>query len=481
MTRYLTIVSTLIFAFLPFGSSSQARDSKPGASNSVGVARDGAAIPAPRLDQAAIAAGGYSLAQLRRRGLEMFTTPFNKYDGHGDGPPGPDPTIFGQRPTTNGTWLRINGLDSQTCQECHAFVSMATIPPTLGIAGVAGIANTAFPRVTRMDIEDLDGTGIADVNGRLINPPFLYGAGGVELAGKEMTQELQGLKALAQANPGTPVPLVTKGVDFGTIMYTGSGFDLSGIEGIDDDLVVRPFGRKGSFATVRGFDVDALQFHLGMQAEELVGTGVDADGDGVVNEVLVGELSAMHIFGVTLERPQQVAGNDPSVQRGAVLFASEGCASCHMPVLETISVLLNIAYPEVDTDPTANVFRQIDLSQGSAGFTVNAAGGITVPLHSDLKRHDMGSELAETGNKPDDAFFITPRLWGISDTAPYLHDGRALTIRDAIESHAGEGQFAANNFLGLSAVEQDDLLTYLDSLRTPTNPAKGIDQPLRFY
>ena len=77
---------------------------------------------------------------------------------------------------------------------------MATIPPTLGIAGVAGIANTAFPFVTQFDLEDLDSNGIAEVNGRLINPPFLFGAGGVEQAGKEMTQDLQALKAQAQAN-----------------------------------------------------------------------------------------------------------------------------------------------------------------------------------------------------------------------------------------------------------------------------------------
>jgi CxxC motif-containing protein (DUF1111 family) len=128
-----------------------------------------------------------------------------------------------------------------------------------------------------------------------------------------------------------------------------------------------------------------------------------------------------------------------------------------------------------------NVFYGVDLSERSPGFEFNTAGGVTVALHSDLKRHDMGSELAETTNDSRDALFITPRLWGISDTAPYLHDGRALTIREAIELHGGEGQFAANNFVRLSGAEQVDLLTYLDSLRTPANPAKGIDQPIRFY
>jgi len=453
-----------------------------GPTPAAGVALDGPAIPTPRITQADITSGAFNHRQLRRRGLEMFTTPFNKYDGHGDGPAGPDPTVFGQRPTTNGTWLRVNGLDSQTCQECHAFVSTATIPPTLGIGGVAGIANTALPGVTQFDLEDLDANEIAEVNGRLINPPFLFGAGGVEQLGKEMTQDLQLLKAQAQANPGTSVPLVTKGVSFGTLTWNaGTGFDLSGVEGIDGDLVVRPFGRKGEFSSVRAFDVGALQFHLGMQAQELVGAGVDGDGDGVTDEILVGELSVMHIFGTTLERPTQVAQSAPPVVHGRMLFTSTGCASCHVPKLQTQSRYLGLAFPEVETDPTANVYYTIDLTAKAPGFDQNTWGGVTVPLHSDLKRHHMGTGLAETAGSPQDPWFITPRLWGIGDTAPYLHDGRALTIRQAIEAHGGEGQFAADGFGLLSNGDQDDLLTYLDSLRTPNDPAKGISKPVRNY
>lgn len=448
---------------------------------SIGPVLDGPAILTPRTTQADIVNGVYTLTELRRRGLEMFTTPFNQQDGHGDGPSGPNPTAFGQRPTTNGTWLRVNGLDSQTCQECHAFVSNATIPPTLGIAGVAGIANTAFPGVTQFDLEDVDANSIAEVNGRLINPPFLFGAGGVELVGKQMTVELQALKAQAQANPGSVVSLDTLGVNFGSISYDAiTGFDTSNVEGIDDDLAVRPFGRKGEFVSVRAFDIGALQFHMGMQAEELVGSGVDADGDGISNEVLIGELSAMHIFGVTLEKPNEVMRRDPNVRLGRQLFTSTGCADCHTPVFQTAEHHLDLAFPEVPTDPEANVFMDVDLGLPVPGFRRNNLGGITVAMLSDLKRHDMGPALAETTGNPDiDPFFITARLWGVSDTAPYLHDGRALTIRDAINAHGGEGQTANDNFNLLSAADQDNILTFLNSLRTPTNPAKGISDPVR--
>ena len=65
-------------------------------------------------------------------------------------------------------------------------------------------------------------------------------------------------------------------------------------------------------------------------------------------------------------------------------------------------------------------------------------GGLRVELFSDLKRHDMGPELAESFGSDLDARFITARLWGVADTAPYLHDGRAHTLRDAIMMNGGE-------------------------------------------
>lgn len=455
-------------------------ESKNGA-NSFGTGPvDGPALPQPRLSHAQLTNGSYSLKEIRRRGLEIFNTPFTHDDGHGDGPVNPlDPSMFGGRPTTNGTWLRINGLDAQTCQECHAFTSMATVPPTLGLAGVAGIANTAFPLTTMIDADDLDASGVAEVNGRLINPPFLFGSGGIELAGKEMTADLQALKAQAQANPGVPVALVTKGVSFGSITFDGVSFDTSAVEGIDDDLVVRPFGRKGEFSSIRKFDIGALQFHMGMQADEDVGFGVDADGDGIVNEVIDGELTALHVFGTNLEKPVEVGTKRNDVKAGRAIFTSAGCVMCHVPALETNTRFLDYAFPEVETDPTQNVYLSTNLTK-EARFDKNNQGGVTVPSYSDLKRHNMGPLLAETtGNPAVDPFFVTPRLWGIADTAPYLHDGRALTLRQAISMHGGEGQFAANNFLALSSSDQKNLLQFLNSLRTPSVIAAGISEIVR--
>jgi len=425
-------------------------------------------------------ADGMNINSVRNAGLAIFTTPFSKLDGMGDGPIDiGDTTSPGGRPTLqgNGTFLRINGLDSQTCLDCHSVISSATRPPTLGVGGVGTANNNAIIMPTEIDVDDLDDLdGAAGFNGRFANPPFVFGAGGVELVAMEMTMDLRAARQQALDNPGTTVPLVTKGVDFGTISATPSGdLETTNVEGVADDLVVRPFGRKGEFATVREFDTGAMQFHFGMQPVEAVGAGIDADGDGVVDEITEGDLSALSIFIAMLERPR--AGNrDRQADDGFAIFQAIGCAGCHIPELGTERETLPLRLPEIGTDPLSNVYREVNLTKPPVRFRKNSNGGIRVPLFADLKRHDMGPALAETFALVDaetNSEFTTARLWGIADSAPYLHDGRATTLTEAIEFHGGEAQSVRDSFVALSDDDKIDLLSFLRTLKTP-RPNGGV-------
>jgi len=174
----------------------------------------------------------FKLQELRTMGLSVFSTPFNKQDGLGDGPSdgsAADPIAFADRPTLqgNGTFLRVNGLDAQSCNECHVFVRHSTRPPELGIGGVGGAATNAIIMPSLLDVADssddrvrfrrghnpslpLKADGVADYNGRFANPPFLFGGGGVELLGKEMTVDLQLAVADCITDPGTWVELQTR-------------------------------------------------------------------------------------------------------------------------------------------------------------------------------------------------------------------------------------------------------------------------------
>ena len=93
-----------------------------------------------------------------------------------------------------------------------------------------------------------------------------------------------------------------------------------------------------------------------------------------------------------------------------------------------------------------------------------------VQLFSDLRRHDMGAGLATPTNQGTitPTVFLTRPLWGLADTAPYMHDGRAPTVDDAIREHGGEADAARQAYESLALEDQAALRTFLASLtRTP--------------
>lgn len=442
--------------------------------------------------------------QVRLAGMRMFTNPFTIADGYGDGdhtPPSPNDEYGPNRSNQegfrgtlqgNGTFQRINGLDAQTCLECHSVISRRKVPMTFGIGGVGGVNNTVLGAsgATEVDLKTNDKPH--NINGRVINPPFIFGAGGVELLANEMTQELN--VQLAATKPGTTATLSAKGVSFGSvtrnfdgsIAVDGNGYAV-GVAGVfdlrpvvngqpnTDFLVVAPFGRKGDNKSTRTFDIGALSFHFGMQID-----AGDPDGDGVSNEVTQGELSVLSIFVGTAQIPFQDPVNAQAKQ-GLKVMNEVGCTACHIPSMETKTTMHGFRFPEIGNKPfdPATVYYTVDLTKAPMNFKKNNHGGITVPLFADLKRHYMGPSLAEFN---DDAMFTTMRLWGVADTAPYLHDGRALTIRDAIRLHGAddtsEAHPAVSAFLAKSPADQDAVLAFLDTLRSPNGTFPNLTGPV---
>jgi CxxC motif-containing protein (DUF1111 family) len=144
--------------------------------------------------------------------------------------------------------------------------------------------------------------------------------------------------------------------------------------------------------------------------------------------------------------------------RGEAAFAQAGCAECHRGDL----VLRESTWVErSDTTDgpgvTVELLRDGDAPRGSG----------RVRLFSDLKRHDMGASLAERVDAPSGVparVFLTRPLWGLAESAPYLHDGRASTIVEAIRAHDGEARAARDAFAALPAESRIDLEIFLRSL-----------------
>jgi cytochrome c peroxidase len=89
-----------------------------------------------------------------------------------------------------------------------------------------------------------------------------------------------------------------------------------------------------------------------------------------------------------------------------------------------------------------------------------------------LGREPGGDELGRvliTSQPFDIGSFKTPSLRNVGLTAPYFHDGSAKTLADVVRFYNGGGRANINHEaeldpLSLTAAEQRDLVTFLDSL-----------------
>ena len=82
------------------------------------------------------------------------------------------------------------------------------------------------------------------------------------------------------------------------------------------------------------------------------------------------------------------------------------------------------------------------------------------PLYTDLQVHDVGTAVG-----PDEQFgplIDTPTLRFLYDSAPYLHDGAALTLLDVLTTANAEDRHGVTS--QLSAAELDDLVAFLRAL-----------------
>lgn len=94
------------------------------------------------------------------------------------------------------------------------------------------------------------------------------------------------------------------------------------------------------------------------------------------------------------------------------------------------------------------------LFEGKAGCASCHPG----PYFTDKRTHHVG---VTSPNEPN-ARYDTPSLVEAYRTAPYYHDGRAATLRDALTKHDTEGLHG--NLSQLTASEIDDLIAYVLSL-----------------
>jgi len=436
--------------------------------------------PGSHLDFDKIAAAGpAALPALIDRGRELFRAKFTTADGAGR--PKATQAIIPTKVKNgvNPPFSRTSGPDSNSCFGCHN-------DPVEGGAG-DDAANVFVSE------------GFESAQFDSIDPAFsserrtiaLMGAGLVELLAREMTADLQAIRAeaIAQAcatGKDARADLVTKGVRFGSIVAHPSGIvDLDAIDGVDPDLIVRPFSRKGVFTSLRQFTINALNIHHGMEAVERFGVRWTGSHDfaesGVPDAITAGDVSALVAFQATLA-PPTVKANLPddwrrAASEGAETFEDIGCASCHIETLPLKSLVFTdpAPYDMAGTLRTGEVKEPIRIDLGALPFARtlrrNDKGEWLIPLFSDLKRHlivdetvnALGNELQAQRFVERDVF-LTPRLWGVGSTAPYGHNGAFRMLDEIIAAHGGDARFSRDAYLALDPEKRDGVVAFLRSL-----------------
>ncbi len=233
------------------------------------------------------------------------------------------------------------------------------------------------------------------------------------------------------------------------------GDGISGRFNTDNGALGR-FGVKAQSNNVELFTRAPLMNQLGITSDPFLGsTGIvslghpraqvssnpdmpTADTDSRPDpEIARRDLGDLIAFTRFLAPPQPIA-LDAQARRGEKLFDELGCARCHVPELPTTRF------------------------------------GPIRP-YTDLLLHDLGADLADglafgmpqaAALAPPTAAgeFRTQPLWGVSLSGPFLHDGRAETLREAIELHGGEALPSRTEFLARTSAEQSDLLAFLEHL-----------------
>ena len=431
------------------------------------------------LDFDAIAAAGPSaLPSLIARGRELFKAKFTTVDGAGR-PKATQAIIPTKLKHGVNVMSRTSGPDSNSCFGCHN-------DPIEG--GSGDFVSNAFVS-EGFESAQFDNTDPSFSSER--HTIALTGAGLVELLAREMTADLQAERADAVTrarNEGSDqrVDLVSKGVRFGAIEAHADGtVDLDSLEGVDSDLIIRPFSRKGVFTSLRQFTINALNVHHGMEAAERFGvrwTGShDFDESGAPDAVTPGDVSALVAFQATLP-PPTVKSDLPDDWRaaaaeGAKQFQAVGCASCHVETLPLKSLVFTdpAPYDMAGTLRASEVKTPIAIDLSTFPFAKqlkkNDKGEWLIPLYSDLKRHlivdsevdALGDELQAQRFVERDVF-LTPRLWGVGSTAPYGHRGDFRMLDEIIAAHGGEGRFSRDAYLALDSDKRDDVVAFLRSL-----------------
>ena len=201
------------------------------------------------------------------------------------------------------------------------------------------------------------------------------------------------------------------------------------------------FGRKALVPALRDFNDGAFVIEQGITNPAAPDEGTFGDRpfpagtDPTPEPELSREATDLVDFFVRLLAPPTPQRLSREARHGSELFAGVGCDGCHVPALRT------------GDSPIAALRRR------------------EVAAYTDLLLHDMGPERADICfGLATPSEFRTEPLMGVRLMTRFLHDGRATTLEEAIELHAGEAARSRDRFRALPAEDRAAVVAFLKTL-----------------
>jgi CxxC motif-containing protein (DUF1111 family) len=238
---------------------------------------------------------------------------------------------------------------------------------------------------------------------------------------------------------------------------------IDGRVGRTADGKVGRFGWRGQVASLREFVLTACSMELGLdndghrQAPDPLDPRKQPKGNDLTRE----QCDALVSFVASLEAPRQLPPANQKeaklLDHGTKLFETTGCTACHVRNVGDVEgiysdLLLHDMGAKLEDPIPAFPRRESAGTSSTSGISAYYGGP-----------GDLFADVPARARRE----WKTPPLWGVRDSAPYLHDGRARTIEEAIALHGGEGANSAKKFADLDYVDRSHLLMFLKSLAPP--------------
>jgi CxxC motif-containing protein (DUF1111 family) len=242
------------------------------------------------------------------------------------------------------------------------------------------------------------------------------------------------------------------------------------------------FGWKAEQATLDDFVLTACAVELGLEVpgrhQGVKPEGPDYRAPGL--DLTKRECDALAAFVRDLPAPSEnqptTASEAQAIRLGQATFDRIGCAACHRPVLGRIT----------------GIYSDLMLHDTGDSLSSDGAYASQFPDSADDPRSRADASFpsgrdAFAGGPPSPTpasrrEWRTPPLWGVRDSGPYLHDGRAETLEQAIALHGGEALNTKSRYFRLTPGERTFVQSFLKSLVAPglvnSRPARRSEDPI---